>query len=78
MNFYSMEERRKNMLRIVITRPGPEFSFRTRYPAGRESCRLVPPLIQMFIYSVKVKMFDYDCLWKCCHPIYPRPSTSTL
>ena len=45
MNFYSVEER-QNMLRVVITRPGtgPEFSFRTRYPARPEICLLVPPL----------------------------------
>ena len=46
MNFYSVEER-QNMLRVVITRPGtgPEFSFRTRYPARPEICLLVPPLL---------------------------------
>ena len=51
MNFYSVEER-QNMLRVVITRPGtgPEFSFRTRYPARPEICLLVPPLIHTILY----------------------------
>ena len=35
------------MLQVVVTRPapGPEFSFRTRYPARLKNCLLVPPLI---------------------------------
>ena len=24
------------------------------------------------------KIFDYDCVWKFCHPLYRKPSTSTL
>ena len=53
MNFYSVEER-QNMLRVVITRPGtgPEFSFRTRYPARPEICLLVPPLLGVAFPSV--------------------------
>ena len=57
MNFYSVEER-QNMLRVVITRPGPgpEFSFRTRYPARPEICLLVPPLIVYMYYC-----YYFDC-----------------
>ena len=44
MPFHSMEERRKNMLRVVITRSGPDFSFCTQYPARPEISLLVPPL----------------------------------
>ena len=58
MNFYSVEER-QNMLRVVITRPGtgPEFSFRTRYPARPEICLLVPPLFLTVKLSVTVNYF---------------------
>ena len=52
MNFYSVEER-QNMLRAVITRPGtgPEFSFRTRYPARPEICLLIPHLVPVHVGS---------------------------
>ena len=46
MAFTVWKKEEKNMLRVVITRPGPgsELSFRTRYPVRPKSCLLVPPL----------------------------------
>ena len=42
MTFHSVEEKETNMLHVVITWPGPEFSFRTRYPIRSEFCHSTP------------------------------------
>ena len=47
MAFTVWKKEEKDMLRVLITRPGPgpEFSFRTQYPVRPEICQLVPPLV---------------------------------
>ena len=49
-----------NRLRVVITRPkpGPEFSFSTRYPTRTKLCLLVPPLaIRKQFYTQVINQF---------------------
>ena len=50
MAFTVWKKAEKNMLNVVTTLPGPgpEFSFRTRYPVRPEICLLVPPLVKLF------------------------------
>ena len=48
MTFHSVEEKETNMLRVVITWPGPEFSFRTRYPIRSEFCLHIPKLVKVW------------------------------
>ena len=58
MTFTVWKIEEKKMLRIVITRPGPgpEFSFRTRYPVRPEICLLVPPLSTITCTSASSKI----------------------